>query len=92
MAQIMETPTVLGLIKVWCLVMKIIRTTATLPPIIVIHGQPGIGKTTLAQNFPNPIFVQTEDGCPAGLEIETFGLRETFTGVVEALMISARRP
>jgi GTPase SAR1 family protein len=64
---------------------QIIRTTAKLPPIIVIHGQPGVGKTTLAQNFPKPVFVQTEDGCPSGSEIETFGLCETFTSVVEAI-------
>jgi len=54
--------------------MQITRTTAKLPPIIVLHGQPGVGKTTLAQNFPRPVFIQTEDGCPSGLEIETFGL------------------
>jgi AAA domain len=64
---------------------QIIRTTAKLPPISSIHGLPGVGKTTLAQNFPKPVFVQTEDGCPSGLEIETFGLRETFTSVVQAI-------
>jgi hypothetical protein len=64
---------------------QIFRTTAKLPPIIVVHGLPGIGKTTFAQNFPDPVFVQTEDGCPTGLEIATFGLCETFAAVVEAL-------
>ena len=67
--------------------MQIIRTTAKLPPIIVIHGQPGVGKTTLGQTFPKPVFVQTEDGCPSGLEIETFGLCETFTSVVQAITL-----
>jgi len=65
--------------------MQITRTTAKLPPIIVIHGQPGVGKTTLAQNFPKPVFIQTEDGCPSGLQIETFGLCENLAGVVEAI-------
>jgi GTPase SAR1 family protein len=65
--------------------MQITRTTAKLPPIIVTHGQPGVGKTTLAQNFPKPVFIQTEDGCPSGLEIETFGLCENLAGVVEAI-------
>ena len=31
--------------------MQIFRTTANLPPIIVLHGLPGIGKTTLAAEF-----------------------------------------
>src|SRR5215813_3453010 len=65
--------------------MQIIRTTAKLPPIIVLHGQPGIGKTTLAQNFPAPVFIQTEDGCPTGLEIDTFGLCESYASVIEAI-------
>ena len=71
--------------------MQIIRTTAKLPPIIVIHGQPGVGKTTLAQNFPKPVFIQTEDGCPSGLQIETFGLCENLAGVVEAIKHLARK-
>ena len=65
--------------------MQIFRTTAKLPPIIVVHGLPGIGKTTFAQNFPDPVFVQTEDGCPVGLEIATFGLCETYAAVIDAL-------
>src|SRR5215510_6684139 len=69
----------------WRIEMQIIRTTARLPPIIVLHGQPGIGKTTLAQNFPAPIFMQTEDGCPRGLEIDTFGLLDSYAGVINAI-------
>jgi hypothetical protein len=65
--------------------MQIMRTTAKLPPIIVLHGQPGIGKTTLAQNFPAPVFIQTEDGCPSGLEIDTFGLLDSYAGVIDAI-------
>src|SRR6516162_5149820 len=65
--------------------MQITRTTAKLPPIVVIHGQPGVGKTTLGQKFPRPIFLQTEDGCPSGLEIETFGLCESLVDVIEAI-------
>ena len=29
---------------------------------VVIYGDEGIGKTTLAKNFPNPVFLDTEDG------------------------------
>ena len=65
--------------------MKPFQTSAKLPPIIVIHGQPGIGKTTLALNFPRPIVIQTEDGCPIGVQLETFGLCESYPSVIEAL-------
>jgi GTPase SAR1 family protein len=71
--------------------MQIIRTIARLPPIIVIHGQPGVGKTTLAQNFPKPVFVQTEDGRPSGLELETFGLCDTFTSVERPTLLRRSR-
>ena len=66
-------------------IMKPFQTSAKLPPIIVIHGQPGIGKTTLALNFPRPIVIQTEDGCPIGVQLETFGLCESYPSVIEAL-------
>jgi len=36
--------------------------TQQVPPRIVIYGGHGIGKSTLAARFPNPIFISTEDG------------------------------
>jgi len=65
--------------------MKPFQITASRPPIIVLHGAPGIGKTSMGSGFPNPVFIQTEDGCPAGLTIASFGLCESFASVVEAL-------
>jgi hypothetical protein len=65
--------------------MKPFQITASRPPIIVLHGAPGIGKTSMAAGFPAPVFVQTEDGCPAGLTINSFGLCESFASVIEAL-------
>lgn len=32
------------------------------PPIITIVGTPGVGKSTLGALFPNPIFIQAEEG------------------------------
>jgi hypothetical protein len=65
--------------------LQLITTTAITPPLIVVHGQEGVGKTTLAAAFPNPVVLQTEDGCPAGLEFQTFGLLETLEAVRNAL-------
>ena len=40
-------------------------------PFIVIHGPPGMGKTTFAASAPSPIFIRTEDGLGT-LEVDTF--------------------
>lgn len=50
---------------------NLVRKKADKPPKMVIYGPGGVGKTTLASEFPNPIFVQTEDGS-GDLEITTF--------------------
>jgi len=42
---------------------------AEYPPRVLIYGPPGMGKTTLASEFPNPVFLQVEDGTPSGLEL-----------------------
>jgi hypothetical protein len=40
------------------------ESAATWPPRVLVHGQEGVGKTSLAAKFPKPIFLQTEDGTP----------------------------
>ena len=66
--------------------------TAMLAPRILIHGQEGVGKTTLASKFPSPIFLQTEDGCPGGMEINSFGLIESFADLRSAISALASEP
>src|SRR5215472_18934373 len=61
------------------------ETAATLPPRVLVHGQEGTGKTTLAAKFPKPVFLQTEDGTPAGLKLTTFGLLSTYAELRDAL-------
>ena len=71
---------------------NIYTTTAILPPRIIIHGKEGSGKTTLAAQFPGPIFLQVEDGCPAGLEIATFGVLPKYDDVIAAITALGNEP
>jgi hypothetical protein len=61
------------------------KVRSTLPPRLLIYGVAGIGKTSLAAEFPNAVFLQTEEGTPGGTEIDTFGVLSSYGSVVEAL-------
>ena len=61
------------------------RVRADLPPRIIIYGPPGMGKTTLASEFPAPVFLQIEDGTPGDLELTSFGHLQSFSAVMDAL-------
>jgi hypothetical protein len=68
------------------------RTSAILPPRLVIHGREGTGKTTFGARFPRPVFLQIEDGCPSNVEIESFGLLSDLTSVHEAIAALGNEP
>jgi DNA polymerase III delta prime subunit len=55
------------------------------PPRILTYGPPGIGKTTLASEFPNAVFLQIEDGTPGDVEILSFGKINTYEEITNAL-------
>lgn len=65
---------------------NLVRRKSDKPPRIVIYGVPGIGKTSLAAEFPDPIFIQTEEGA-GNLEVTTFDDKpfETFGQIEEAI-------
>lgn len=60
------------------------KVTATEPPRILLYGVVKIGKTTLAAEFPEPVFLQIEEGTPGDLEITSFGKLKTFEDVMDA--------
>jgi hypothetical protein len=54
------------------------------PARICIYGGHGIGKSTLASKFPNPIFISTEDGLDS-LDVISFPRANTIEDVVESI-------
>jgi hypothetical protein len=65
------------------------KVRADKPPILLIYGPEKMGKTTLAAEFPAPVFIQTEDGASGSLELDSFGLMETFGEVMDAIGVLA---
>lgn len=63
---------------------KLRTLEAVHPPRIVIYGPPGKGKTTLASEFPDAMFIQVEDGTPAGLKLTGFQPK-SYEDVTEAI-------
>ena len=57
------------------------------PPRIFIYGPPGIGKTSLANDFPSPVFLQTEDSAVQGVALQSFGHLTAFAEVMEAVTV-----
>jgi len=60
------------------------KVTADQPPRLLIYGPEKMGKTTLASQFPDPVFIQTERGESAGLEFTSFGHLTSFQEVLDA--------
>jgi len=54
------------------------------PPLCMIYGPHGVGKTSFAASAPNPIFLQTEDGLGM-IDAPTFGTLKTYDEVMQAI-------
>ena len=61
------------------------RLRASVSPRILIYGTAGIGKTSLASEFPAPVFLQTEEGTPGDVELMSWGVLKTFQEVLDAI-------
>lgn len=59
---------------------KLVKGVQALPPRLCVFGGHGIGKSTLASQFPSPIFISTEDGL-ASLDVVSFPRIETLAEV-----------
>lgn len=57
---------------------------ATEPPRVLLYGPEKAGKTTLASEFPAPVFLQTEVGT-GKLELDTFGKLTSYAEVMDAI-------
>lgn len=62
----------------------ITQTKHATPPRIVLHGLPGVGKSSWFANAPRPIFIQTEDGLN-GIDASAFPLATTYQDVLDQL-------
>jgi hypothetical protein len=58
--------------------------SSTKPPRVLIHGMPGIGKTTFACSAPAPVVIQTEDGLGT-LDVPAFPLAKSYDDVMQAI-------
>lgn len=56
----------------------------TPPPRLMVYGPHGVGKTTLASQFPSPVVIQTEDGLGV-LETPAFPLATSLDEVFSAI-------
>lgn len=64
------------------------KTAAELQPIFTIYGVPKVGKSSLAAEFPRPVFIQTAEGesVPAGVVAETLEVRN-YAELCEAITV-----
>jgi hypothetical protein len=59
-------------------------STTLVPPMTMIYGTHGVGKTSFVASAPSPVFLQLEDGLGM-LKVKTFGLLKTFDQLMEAI-------
>lgn len=55
------------------------------PPRIIVHGPPGVGKTTLLASLPDPVLIDAEGGL-GKIDIPSFPLATSFDDVKEAFV------
>lgn len=62
----------------------LVKGKQELPPRVCLYGTHGIGKSTIAAQFPNPIFISTEDGIDS-LDVISFPRANHINDVVGSI-------
>lgn len=63
---------------------KLKSTKRNDPPVVLLYGVDGIGKTSLAAEFPNPIYLATDgERPPSDVDMVTPGTVETFNDLLD---------
>jgi septin family protein len=70
--------------------LNITRGKVQRPQKVVVYGPEGIGKTTFASNFPEPLFIDTEGGS-AHLDVARIECRESWNDLLETIKEVARQ-
>src|SRR5262249_45454430 len=65
--------------------MKITQATCGSAPIVLLYGDPGRGKTTLACKFPKSIAMLLEAGLPRGVAVDAIGDLAGFGAIMDAI-------
>lgn len=74
-------------------ILDLVITTVSGAPRVTLYGRPGIGKSTLASQFPTPLFVLTEDNELPG--IKAIPVAISFSGIwnnIKALLAEEELP
>ena len=71
--------------------MKIIRGKIRKPQKVVVYGPEGIGKSTFAANFPDPLFIDTE-GSTEQLDVQRFESPSSWEMLLEQVDYVIRNP
>jgi len=61
-------------------------TRSTNPPVTLLYGVDGIGKTSLAAEFPAPIYLATEgERPPSDIDLPAFETPQSFSDILDAI-------
>jgi len=71
---------------------KISPATSNGTPIVLLYGDAGRGKTTLAAKFPKPVALLLERGLPAGVTVDAVDGITSFGAVMDTLRELYRDP